>query len=128
MEPEPEDLPTILKKIKVGLPRADLGDPAGARGHPGAERRLAFAPFADALVRAPAKVNLTLRVIGRRPDGCMRLDSLVAFAGFATGSAMRPRRVSSSRSRGRARPTSGPVDDNLVLRAARAPSSAVSAA
>lgn len=32
-------------------------------------------------VFAPAKVNLTLHVTGRRPDGYHRLDSLVVFAG-----------------------------------------------
>ena len=33
--------------------------------------------------RARAKVNLTLKVLGRRPDGYHELESLVAFAGVA---------------------------------------------
>ena len=32
---------------------------------------------------APAKVNLSLAVLGRRRDGYHTLDSLVAFAGLA---------------------------------------------
>jgi len=42
------------------------------------------------LTRAPAKVNLGLRVIGRRTDGYHLLDSLVAFAGLADHLAVRP--------------------------------------
>ena len=33
--------------------------------------------------RAPAKINLTLHVVRRRPDGYHDLESLVAFAGVA---------------------------------------------
>ncbi len=33
--------------------------------------------------RAPAKINLTLQIVGRRADGWHELQSLVAFAGAA---------------------------------------------
>ena len=38
-------------------------------------------PASRVAERAPAKVNLTLRVLGRRPDGYHDIDSLVVFAG-----------------------------------------------
>jgi 4-diphosphocytidyl-2-C-methyl-D-erythritol kinase len=69
---------------------------------------------------APAKVNLTLRVIRRRADGYHEIESLVAFADFGD-------RLSFSRSgklglavRGPAAAAAGKGDDNLVLKAARA--------
>ena len=41
---------------------------------------------------APAKINLTLRVLGRRADGYHDLESLVAFAGVADRFDASPRR------------------------------------
>ena len=40
--------------------------------------------------RAPAKVNLTLHVLGRRPDGYHALESLVAFAGTGDTLSLEP--------------------------------------
>jgi len=40
--------------------------------------------------RARAKINLTLRVLGRRPDGYHELDSLVAFADIGDDLVLRP--------------------------------------
>jgi 4-diphosphocytidyl-2-C-methyl-D-erythritol kinase len=41
-------------------------------------------------VFAPAKVNLSLHVVGKRPDGYHLLDSLVAFAGVGDSLAFEP--------------------------------------
>jgi 4-diphosphocytidyl-2-C-methyl-D-erythritol kinase len=42
------------------------------------------------VTRAPAKVNLSLHVLGRRADGYHALESLVAFAGVADHLTLRP--------------------------------------
>lgn len=42
------------------------------------------------ITRAPAKINLGLRIVGRRADGYHLLDSLVAFAAFSDHVALRP--------------------------------------
>lgn len=70
--------------------------------------------------RAPAKINLTLRILGRRGDGYHELESLVAFAGIGDRLALLPDAplglgISGPRGAGL---SAGP--DNLVLRAARA--------
>jgi 4-diphosphocytidyl-2-C-methyl-D-erythritol kinase len=69
---------------------------------------------------APAKVNLYLRVTGRRADGYHLLDSLVVFAGAADQIEVAPHDALTLDIVG---PEAGPLaaePDNLVLRAARA--------
>src|SRR3954471_19145543 len=69
---------------------------------------------------APAKVNLTLAVLGRRADGYHLLDSLVVFAGIADRLTLAPGPTLSLKVRGETAEQAGPPDDNLVLKAARA--------
>ena len=71
-------------------------------------------------LRAPAKINLTLRVIGRRADGYHELESLVAFAGLGDWIGFEPGRNLVLEVFGPRAVETGPVDENLVLRAARA--------
>jgi 4-diphosphocytidyl-2-C-methyl-D-erythritol kinase len=68
---------------------------------------------------APAKVNLTLRVIGRRTDGYHLLDSLVVFAGVGDRLTVRPAPALSLTVTGPFGAGLSGEDDNLVLRAAR---------
>jgi 4-diphosphocytidyl-2-C-methyl-D-erythritol kinase len=68
---------------------------------------------------APAKVNLHLHVVGRRPDGYHLLDSLVVFAGVGDRLTVSP---SDDLSLSVTGPFAGSLTteaDNLVLRAAR---------
>jgi 4-diphosphocytidyl-2-C-methyl-D-erythritol kinase len=69
--------------------------------------------------RAPAKVNLTLRVLGRRPDGRHELASLVAFAAIGDELQLTPGRALEFAIRGPTAASAGPDADNLVLIAAR---------
>jgi 4-diphosphocytidyl-2-C-methyl-D-erythritol kinase len=71
-------------------------------------------------LRAPAKINLTLRVIGRRADGYHELESLVAFAGLCDWIGFEPGGNLVLEVFGPRAVETGPVDQNLVLRAARA--------
>jgi 4-diphosphocytidyl-2-C-methyl-D-erythritol kinase len=70
--------------------------------------------------KAPAKVNLTLRVLGRRPDGYHELESLVAFAGVGDALTFVPDAALSLAVSGPTAPSTGAVADNLVLKASRA--------
>ncbi|MBN8980373.1 MAG: 4-(cytidine 5'-diphospho)-2-C-methyl-D-erythritol kinase [Rhizobiales bacterium] len=69
---------------------------------------------------ARAKVNLTLRVHGRRADGYHELESLVAFADCADTLALEPASGLKLTATGPGAPECGDGDDNLVIRAARA--------
>ena len=69
---------------------------------------------------APAKVNLTLRVIGRRPDGYHELESLVAFADFGDRLSFSPGAGLALAVRGPNAAQAGGSADNLVLKAGRA--------
>jgi 4-diphosphocytidyl-2-C-methyl-D-erythritol kinase len=69
---------------------------------------------------APAKVNLTLRVLGRRPDGYHELESLVVFAAAGDALAFAPGKNLALTVRGPTAAAAGDLSDNLVLKAARA--------
>ncbi len=69
---------------------------------------------------ARAKVNLTLRVLGRRPDGYHELDSIVAFADCADHLSLEPGAELSLVTTGPCAAECGEGEDNLVIRAARA--------
>jgi 4-diphosphocytidyl-2-C-methyl-D-erythritol kinase len=69
---------------------------------------------------APAKINLTLRVLGRRPDNYHEIESLVVFARLGDRLTFTPGRSFELAVLGPTAASAGDVDGNLVLRAARA--------
>jgi 4-diphosphocytidyl-2-C-methyl-D-erythritol kinase len=66
-----------------------------------------------------AKVNLTLRVMGRRSDGYHDLESVVAFADCADRLTLTPGSELDLRMSGPLAAACGETSDNLVLKAAR---------
>ncbi len=68
---------------------------------------------------ARAKVNLTLRVDGRRVDGYHDLESVVAFCDCADGLTLTPGPELNLTTMGPRAPDCGEASDNLVLKAAR---------
>src|SRR5438067_5825924 len=89
--------------------------PRGRKNRAAAER----VPAARA-ERAPAKVNLTLRVLGRRTDGYHDIESLVAFAAVGDNLTFAPGRALELTVHGPTAAAAGKLDGNLVLKAARA--------
>lgn len=70
--------------------------------------------------KAPAKVNLTLHIRGRRDDGFHDLESLVAFAGVHDVVSLEPADALSIAVSGPTASAAGPGENNSVLKAARA--------
>ena len=66
---------------------------------------------------APAKVNLTLRIVGRRPDGYHDLESLVVFASIGDALTLNAGPRLSLAVRGPTASSAGAIADNLVLKA-----------
>ena len=66
-----------------------------------------------------AKVNLTLRVVGRRVDGYHDLESVVAFADCADHLTLTPGAELDLKTSGPLAQACGETSDNLVLKAAR---------
>jgi 4-diphosphocytidyl-2-C-methyl-D-erythritol kinase len=69
--------------------------------------------------RAPAKVNLTLRVRGKRRDGYHDIESLIAFAGIHDRLSFAPSGRLKLSVRGPTAAAAGRLSENLVLKAAR---------
>jgi 4-diphosphocytidyl-2-C-methyl-D-erythritol kinase len=77
---------------------------------------------ADAVLReaAPAKVNLTLHVVGRRDDGYHLLESVVVFAAVSDELTLQPSPSLALHTSGPTAVATGEPSENLVLKAARA--------
>ena len=74
----------------------------------------------DLVASAPAKVNLTLRVIGRRADGYHDIESVVAFAGLCDRLSLTPTDELALAVVGPGAGQTGADAENLVLKAGRA--------
>lgn len=72
---------------------------------------------APLLEKAPAKINLSLRVLGRRADGYHELESLVAFVDVADVLRLQGGAEDRLEITGPFASKSGPAVDNLVLKA-----------
>ena len=87
-KPEPEELPKIEQKLKGGLPDDTSSAADAAKAEEGRQRRVRWSLPVPLVETAPAKVNLTLRVLGpprrrlsrdRKPGGVRRLRRRLSF-------------------------------------------------
>lgn len=68
---------------------------------------------------APAKINLTLHILGRRADGYHEIESLVAFTELADQLGVEPADTLSLKVSGEFAVEAGEAESNLVMKAAR---------
>src|SRR5258707_13502600 len=87
-----------------------------ARGNTEANVKSAVPGLTD---EGRAKVNLTLRVVGRRTDGYHDLESVVAFADCADRLTLTPGAALALKTTGPLAGDCGETGDNLVLKAAQ---------
>ena len=88
-----------------------------ARRSPGSEPPAAASVLSET---AFAKINLTLRVLGKRADGYHEIESLVAFANIGDRLLLTPGGDLALAVDGPYARQAGPLGDNLVLKAANA--------
>ncbi len=69
--------------------------------------------------RAPAKINLTLHVVGRRPDGYHELESLVAFSRSGDSLSLMPGEEFKLHVSGLMAEAAGDPEKNLIVKAVR---------
>ncbi len=72
------------------------------------------------LERAPAKINLTLHIVGRRSDGYHALESLVVFSRSGDTLSLAPGPTLDLTIDGPTAGGAGAIEDNLVIRVVRA--------
>ena len=77
-------------------------------------------PATTLVERAPAKINLTLHIVGRRDDGYHALESLVVFSRSGDTLTLVPGSVLDLTIDGPTAAAAGAVEDNLVIRVVRA--------
>jgi 4-diphosphocytidyl-2-C-methyl-D-erythritol kinase len=70
--------------------------------------------------RAPAKINLTLHIVGRREDGYHALESLVVFTRSGDTLALTPGPILDLTIDGPTAGAAGAIEENLVIRVVRA--------
>lgn len=110
----------MSRQPSVGRETGSMQHLRATRHDSRADRQPAIAPPTALAERAPAKINLSLHVLGRRLDGFHALESLVAFSGVADHLTLEPGASAGVETEGPFSAAAGPEDGNLVLKAERA--------